>query len=455
MATKKKVAKAPKKAAAPKKAKAKKAGGREYPRGRLEGQGSDQGQRYARRRPSHRGRVREGARDPHRGRGSRQGQQAQDRHPAGPVVTPWERALRPGRPLPRSLRRIHLQTIDVGRKGPSPGSAVGPPLGGLLHPRPMFTLVIREGPIESYPCQSKGEPSSCRESPLMVSSTRPRRGRPSSTWSRSGVYIPTLLLPPQGRSVRSLSDLRGGGKGGPGALDGLHYPGQRGDGGAHRLPYGARDAANMLELLLSNGAHDCLSCEDVRLLRAAGRRLPHGHSAARLHYGGRAAPGGRLPPPHPRRDPNKCILCFRCIRGCNEVVVNEGARTWATARTRSVVVADYHSPSRAKSSCVACGECVQALSHWGATGGARRPAARGAPGDLFRGALHLPLLWGWVVRWTLHVDCRANRVVKVTGAGCGAEMAGSLCVKGRFGYDFPASRGAAHCNLRSKGERSL
>jgi predicted molibdopterin-dependent oxidoreductase YjgC len=39
----------------------------------------------------------------------------------------------------------------------------------------------------------------------------------------------------------------------------------------------------------------------------------------------------------------------------------------------------------------------------------------------------------------MHVDRQANRVVKVTGVEGAVPNDGMLCIKGRFGFDFPAN----------------
>jgi bidirectional [NiFe] hydrogenase diaphorase subunit len=58
-------------------------------------------------------------------------------------------------------------------------------------------------------------------------------------------------------------------------------------------------------------------------------------------------------------DHNRCILCSRCVRVCNEV---EGAHTWdvsgrgADAR----VITDMNQPWGESESCTSCGKCVQA-----------------------------------------------------------------------------------------------
>jgi bidirectional [NiFe] hydrogenase diaphorase subunit len=64
---------------------------------------------------------------------------------------------------------------------------------------------------------------------------------------------------------------------------------------------------------------------------------------------------------HPRfvLDPNRCVLCTRCVRACAEV---EGAHVWGIAGRgiESRLVADLDRPWGAAPSCTSCGKCVAA-----------------------------------------------------------------------------------------------
>jgi bidirectional [NiFe] hydrogenase diaphorase subunit len=57
-------------------------------------------------------------------------------------------------------------------------------------------------------------------------------------------------------------------------------------------------------------------------------------------------------------DHNRCILCTRCVRVCDEV---EGAHTWDVMGRgiNSQVITDLHQPWGASDSCTSCGKCVQ------------------------------------------------------------------------------------------------
>ena len=64
---------------------------------------------------------------------------------------------------------------------------------------------------------------------------------------------------------------------------------------------------------------------------------------------------------HPRflHDPNRCILCSRCVRACDEL---EGAHVWDIAErgSESRLVAGLDQPWGEVSACTNCGHCVDA-----------------------------------------------------------------------------------------------
>jgi bidirectional [NiFe] hydrogenase diaphorase subunit len=58
-----------------------------------------------------------------------------------------------------------------------------------------------------------------------------------------------------------------------------------------------------------------------------------------------------------RLDPNRCVLCTRCVRVCDEI---EGAHTW-DAMGRGIecqVITDLKTPWGESESCTECGKCV-------------------------------------------------------------------------------------------------
>ncbi len=128
-------------------------------------------------------------------------------------------------------------------------------------------------------------------------------------------------------------------------------------------------------------------------------------------------------------DHSACILCDRCIRGCDWVQVNEViGRTGKGFEAR--ISFDTDRPM-GDSTCVSCGECM----------------ARCPTGALTDKALVAPIrieetkpvksvcpYCGVGCSVTMHAQ--GGRVVRVTGRKDGPANKGRLCVKGRYGFDY-------------------
>jgi predicted molibdopterin-dependent oxidoreductase YjgC len=184
----------------------------------------------------------------------------------------------------------------------------------------------------------------------------------------------------------------------------------------------------VIELLLSSGDHNCLLCESnghcelqdlVYELKIERPRFPA------------QSPGYALDDSNPMiyRDLNKCILCGRCVRGCNEVQVNQVIDFgYRGGRTKIVTAADQ---SYGDSNCVFCGECVQLCPVGALVENKARFAGR--PWDIKK----VPTTCTYCgTGCTIDLNILDNRVIKITGNDLGVTNQGSLCVKGRFGYEF-------------------
>lgn len=126
-----------------------------------------------------------------------------------------------------------------------------------------------------------------------------------------------------------------------------------------------------------------------------------------------------------------CIQCGLCLRGCREVQVND-VIGMAYRNHDAKIVFDFDDPM-GESSCVACGECVQACPT-----GALMPSA---------------LLDEHQTR-TVYADKKVDSLCPFCGVGCqvtyhvkdeqiiyaegrdGPANHNRLCVKGRFGFDY-------------------
>jgi formate dehydrogenase major subunit len=138
-------------------------------------------------------------------------------------------------------------------------------------------------------------------------------------------------------------------------------------------------------------------------------------------------------PSHPamRVNLNACIQCNLCVRACREVQVND-VIGMAYRSHGSKIVFDFDDPM-GSSTCVACGECVQACPT-----GALMPAAYLDENQTR----------------TVYPDREVNSLCPYCGVGCqvtykvkdekiiyaegrdGPANHNRLCVKGRFGFDY-------------------
>jgi len=129
------------------------------------------------------------------------------------------------------------------------------------------------------------------------------------------------------------------------------------------------------------------------------------------------------------RDFSRCILCGRCVQACNDVQVNNAINFGYRGAPAKIVAAE-DKPLK-DSDCVFCGECVQACP----VGALVEKDARYAVRQWDTTEVRTTCTYcGVGCQLDLHI--KDGKVVKVTGAENVPPNDGSLCVKGRFGFDF-------------------
>ncbi|HVL59768.1 MAG TPA: formate dehydrogenase subunit alpha [Burkholderiaceae bacterium] len=121
-----------------------------------------------------------------------------------------------------------------------------------------------------------------------------------------------------------------------------------------------------------------------------------------------------------------CIQCTRCVRACREEQVND-VIGFAFRNADAKIVFDLDDPM-GDSTCVACGECVQACPT-----GALAPAREAYKVPIDKSVPTVCPYCGVGCQLTLHVA--GNRIAHVQGRG-GPANHERLCVKGRFGFDY-------------------
>lgn len=179
-----------------------------------------------------------------------------------------------------------------------------------------------------------------------------------------------------------------------------------------------------LELLFSERNHVCPICPMSSNCELQDIGYTHGMTYVRYPY---MYPN--LPMDNSHRyfgmDHNRCILCSRCIRVCDEVIgihtldfVNRGGKVY--------IGADNDVPY-GESSCISCGSCVEVCptgalfekrsAHW------RRHGA----GEYTRTVCHACSLGCGMI-----VESRDNSLVRILGDWDDSQSGGRLCVKGRY-----------------------
>ncbi|HNT78854.1 MAG TPA: 2Fe-2S iron-sulfur cluster-binding protein [Anaerolineae bacterium] len=180
----------------------------------------------------------------------------------------------------------------------------------------------------------------------------------------------------------------------------------------------------VLELLFSERNHYCMFCQmsgDCELQAAAYRYgLDHftyprpytklGVDATRKYF---------------IMDQNRCILCTRCIRACNEIVANH-TLSIRERGAKSMIMADLNVPF-GESTCVECGTCLQVCP----TGALID--AKSAYGGREKDVTHTQTTcMQCSVGCQLDVVTRYQRLLRVDGLFDAAPSHGLLCADGRF-----------------------
>ena len=245
---------------------------------------------------------------------------------------------------------------------------------------------------------------------------------------QNGIHIPTLCYHPRTRQAGKCRMCIVEVKGLPGLQISCSIQAQDGMVVLTNTEKIIETRKMIVELYLSNGKHNCMSCEAAGLceLQDAAYRLG-------IEKSGFPVLEKDMPfdasCPMIIRDMNKCIQCYRCIAGCNNIAVNE-VLDMGFRGSKMTVVCDTNKPM-GKSSCVVCGECVQLCPTGALT--EKKAAGKGRAWEMNKTRTTCPYCG---VGCQMHLHVKDNEIIRVTGVEDSEPNFGSLCVKGRFGYDF-------------------
>ncbi len=112
-----------------------------------------------------------------------------------------------------------------------------------------------------------------------------------------------------------------------------------------------------LELLFSERNHVCAVCVSNGHCELQDLAVEVGMTHVRVPY---LSPNLSVDATHAYyvMDPNRCVLCTRCVRVCGEI---EGAHTWDVMGrgVQSMIISDLNENWGDSTTCTRCGKCVQ------------------------------------------------------------------------------------------------
>ncbi len=187
----------------------------------------------------------------------------------------------------------------------------------------------------------------------------------------------------------------------------------------------------ILELLTARHKFDCHVCEKDGDCKLQDYCYRYGVKESRFSGEG---PHFYKEDPNPfiERDYDKCIMCTRCVRACEEITGADAINI--EDRGHHAKISTAFNGILADSSCVFCGQCVMVCPV-----GALTSKVAAGKGKAAQNEKVLTTCTYCGTGCTLELNVKDNQVVGVTSnrdAKYSPVNKGALCVKGRFGWDF-------------------
>jgi len=185
----------------------------------------------------------------------------------------------------------------------------------------------------------------------------------------------------------------------------------------------------VLDMLLSDHPNDCMTCEANGDCELQDLAYEYGVSWPNLPGARHQHPVDPDPNPFVFINRNKCVLCGRCVRACEEIQ-NRDVWNFAHRGFKSKLVAGADQPML-EARCESCGQCVAYCPVGALYDKMSLGVARSHKVDKVRTVCSY-----CGVGCSFDLNIREDRVVRVTSAGDAPVNGMALCVKGRYGYDY-------------------
>lgn len=185
----------------------------------------------------------------------------------------------------------------------------------------------------------------------------------------------------------------------------------------------------VLELLLSDHPLNCLTCEMCGECKLQDYAYDYGISESRFN-GEKHDYQVDTSNPFFVRDYNKCIVCGRCVRACNEIEF-DFAIDFKGRGFNTKIAAPFDEALQERPDCTFCGQCVESCPTSALL--EKQRIGEGRTWDFKKVRTTCPYCG---CGCTVELYVKDNKIVNVTSYEKGASNQGNLCVKGRFGIDF-------------------
>ena len=207
-------------------------------------------------------------------------------------------------------------------------------------------------------------------------------------------------------------------------------------------PVSVKARKGVMEFLLVNHPLDCPVCDEGGECQLQDLAFAFGHDHSRMADRKRTFESENLGP-IVKKEANRCIVCMRCVRYCDEVMGEDAL----TAHQRGVRT-EISSFDRQPLACEQCGNCIEVCPVGALTALPYRFKAR--PWDLRQ---HISICPYCSNGCSVRLGVRGMEILRARGTEYRGVHQEFLCVRGRFGYDYVNSADRLTAPLMRAGGR--
>ncbi|HTR97790.1 MAG TPA: NADH-quinone oxidoreductase subunit NuoG [Candidatus Acidoferrales bacterium] len=190
-------------------------------------------------------------------------------------------------------------------------------------------------------------------------------------------------------------------------------------------PVAVKARKGVMEFLLVNHPLDCPVCDEGGECQLQDLAFAFGQDFSRMDEAKRTFESEDLGP-IVKKEANRCIVCMRCVRYCDEVMGEDAL----TAHQRGVHT-EISSFDRQPLDCEQCGNCIEVCPVGALTALPYRFKAR--PWDLRQ---HITICPYCSNGCSVRLGVRGMEILRARGTEHRGVNQEFLCVRGRFGYEF-------------------